>query len=82
MSFNITDEVLQKIGMSDKQLKQEIAILLFEQEQLNLEEATNFAKEVIIHPNQPEIFSHNYKHPANQVLTNDQLKSNWLKVEG
>jgi predicted HTH domain antitoxin len=32
MSIVITDEVLQTIQMSDKELVQEIAILLFEQD--------------------------------------------------
>jgi predicted HTH domain antitoxin len=51
MSFYITDEVWQKISMTDKQLKQEIAILLFEQqlfsleeERFSLEKASNFAE--------------------------------------
>ena len=42
MSIVITDEVLQTIQMSDKELVQEIAILLFEQEWFTLEQASHF----------------------------------------
>ena len=49
MSFNITDEFLQNIEMADEKLKQEIAIVLFEQarftlkKRFTLEEASKFA---------------------------------------
>ncbi|MBC5798003.1 MAG: UPF0175 family protein [Sphaerospermopsis sp.] len=42
MSVVITDEVLQTIQMSDKELIQEIAILLFTQERFTLGQASNF----------------------------------------
>lgn len=43
MSVVITDEVLQTIQMSDTELLQEIAILLFQQERFTLGQASNFA---------------------------------------
>ena len=42
MSIVITDEILQTIQMSDKELVQEIAILLFEQERFTLGQASHF----------------------------------------
>ena len=42
MSILITDEVLQTIQMSDQELVQEIAILLFEQERFTLGQASHF----------------------------------------
>ncbi|MBE9054866.1 MULTISPECIES: UPF0175 family protein [Sphaerospermopsis] len=42
MSVVITDDVLQTIQMSDKELIQEIAILLFTQERFTLGQASNF----------------------------------------
>jgi predicted HTH domain antitoxin len=52
MKFDIKDEFLQSVKMSDKELKQEIAILLFERnlsfkediKELTLEEASNLAE--------------------------------------
>ncbi|MEH2059667.1 MAG: UPF0175 family protein [Nostoc sp.] len=43
MSIVISDKVLQTIQMSDTELLQEIAIMLFEQERFTLGQASNFA---------------------------------------
>ncbi|MEA5579228.1 UPF0175 family protein [Anabaena sp. UHCC 0451] len=43
MSVTIPDEVLHKIQMSDAELVQEIAIMLFQQERFTLGQASYFA---------------------------------------
>jgi predicted HTH domain antitoxin len=43
MSIVISDKVLQTIQMSDTELLQEIAIMLFQQERFTLGQASNFA---------------------------------------
>jgi predicted HTH domain antitoxin len=43
MSVVITDEVLQASRMSDDELKQEIAVLLFQKEKLTLGQASSLA---------------------------------------
>jgi predicted HTH domain antitoxin len=43
MSVVITDEVLQASRMSDEELKQEIAVLLFQKEKLTLGQASSLA---------------------------------------
>lgn len=43
MSIVISNKVLQTIQMSDTELLQEIAIMLFQQERFTLRQASNFA---------------------------------------
>ena len=43
MSITISDEVLQTVQMSDSELRQEIAVLLFQQERFTLGQASRFA---------------------------------------
>ncbi|MGI8502653.1 MAG: UPF0175 family protein [Hassallia sp.] len=43
MSIVISDEVLQTIQMSDAELLQEMAIMLFQKERFTLGQASNFA---------------------------------------
>jgi predicted HTH domain antitoxin len=43
MSLVISDEFLQAAGMSEPELKQEIAILLFQKEKLTLAQASRLA---------------------------------------
>jgi predicted HTH domain antitoxin len=44
MSLIIPDEVLQTIQMSETEMLQEIAIMLFQQERFTLGQASNFAQ--------------------------------------
>ena len=44
ISVVISDETLQAAGMSDSELKQEIAILLFQKNKLTLGQASRLAK--------------------------------------
>ena len=43
MSLTISDEVLQTVQMSEAELLQEIAIMLFQQERFTLGQASRFA---------------------------------------
>ena len=43
MSVLISDEILQSSRMSEDELKQEIALLLFQKEKLTLAQASHFA---------------------------------------
>jgi predicted HTH domain antitoxin len=43
MSLTISDDVLQAARMSDSELRQELAILLFQQERLTLAQASRLA---------------------------------------
>ena len=43
MSLTISDEILQATGMSEEELKQEIAVLLFQKEKLTLGKASQLA---------------------------------------
>lgn len=44
MSIIISDEIIQATGMSEAELSQEIAVLLFQKEKLTLEQASSLAK--------------------------------------
>lgn len=44
MSLTIPDTVLRAAGMSEAELKQEIAVLLFERERLTMEQAARLAE--------------------------------------
>lgn len=44
MSIVISDELLQTIQMSETEMLQEIAIMLFQQERFTLGQASNFAQ--------------------------------------
>lgn len=44
MTIVISNEVLQKVEMSEEQLLQEIAIMLFQQERFTLAQASRFAQ--------------------------------------
>ena len=43
MSLIIPDEILQATGMSENELKQEMAVFLFQKEKLTLGQASRFA---------------------------------------
>lgn len=43
MSVTVTDDILRSAGMSDDDLRQEIAVLLFQQERMTLSQAARFA---------------------------------------
>ena len=43
MSLTISDEILEATGMSEVELKQEIAVLLFQKEKLTLGKASQLA---------------------------------------
>lgn len=43
MSVIVPDEILATTGLSDSEMKQEIAIMLFAQEKLTLAQASRFA---------------------------------------
>ena len=43
MSLTISDEILEATGMSEAELKQEIAVLLFQKEKLTLGKASQLA---------------------------------------
>jgi len=44
MTIVISNEVLQKVEMSEEQLLQEIAVMLFQQERFTLAQASRFAQ--------------------------------------
>ena len=43
MSIEITDDILSAIGMSESELMQEIAVLLFQKEKLSIGQASRLA---------------------------------------
>lgn len=43
MSFVITDEILQTSGMTEAELRQELAVVLFQKEKLTLGQASSLA---------------------------------------
>ena len=44
MSINIPDEILSATRMSESEMKQEIAVMLFQKEKLTLAQASRFAQ--------------------------------------
>ncbi|MDJ1183969.1 UPF0175 family protein [Roseofilum casamattae] len=76
MSILISEQMLSTTGMSEAQMRQEIAILLVEQEKLTLAQASHFAR---VNPNILENVLASRQIPVNGDLNLRKLQQQKLK---